>query len=58
MNQESNAKPTWSKLHRTCFWPDVAPVHPSLSTLLDFFVYPSNCHVIILCDVGGGVPLA
>ena len=27
--------------------------------IFDFVVCPSNCHVvIILCDVGGGVPLA
>ena len=35
--------------------------HDALSTKTykHFVVYPSNCHVvIILCDVGGGAPLA
>ena len=33
----------WSKAHCTCFWPDKAPVNPSLSTLLDFQLFLSFC---------------
>ena len=29
----------WSKARCTCFWPDKAQVHPSLSTLLDFQLF-------------------
>ena len=29
----------WSKAHCTCYWPDKAQVHPSLSTLLDFQLF-------------------